>query len=182
MYQYSRNSKREQHSLGRDAASYKRTGAPDPIQRLKNVKLVEDKKGYKKIEAKGKVKDFKNGTKAQDQGWIGVTKYRSEYRVENDEQYTTDNSGTLKNYFTTPEAGHILGRQNGGNGGDPENVFAQDGGTNNSRYKTFENSMRSTLNSYEPNDQVTFESQLGGTNIYEGKISDAAESEASDFE
>lgn len=46
--------------------------------------------------------------------------------------------------------------QNGGNGMDPKNVFAQDGGTNNSKYKAFESRMRNALNLYDAKDKVTF--------------------------
>ncbi|MBR7634244.1 hypothetical protein [Janthinobacterium lividum] len=71
--------------------------------------------------------------------------------------------------------------QNGGNGMDPKNVFAQDGGTNNSKYKAFENRMRNALNLYDAKDKVTFVCYLAGSNIKQGVIADAGMDTASDI-
>ncbi|OFZ12517.1 MAG: hypothetical protein A3D92_16165 [Bacteroidetes bacterium RIFCSPHIGHO2_02_FULL_44_7] len=154
------------------------------IQRLKNVYLETNDDDRKSLVAEGKVKDFQDGTKADDEGWLGVTKYRSWYTIDSkDGKYHDEGAvGPLQNYFTNPEAGHVLGKQNGGNGGDPENVFAQDGGTNNGKYKSFEIGMRNTLNLYKPKDKVKFKSYLEGDDIKIGTISDDAMSEASDID
>ncbi len=152
-------------------------------QRLVNVTLKTDEKEKKSLVADGKVKDFKNGTKARRKGWVGVDKYRAWYEIESSDGNFRDKDGVgpLQNSFTNGEAGHILGQQNGGNGDDPKNVFAQDGGTNNGLYKSFEIGMRKTLNLYKDNDKVTFKCYLAGTNIKEGNIEDAALSDASDI-
>lgn len=153
------------------------------IQRLIDVRLETDDDDKKSLEAVGSVKEFKNGTTAGKNGWLGVSKYRAYYQIDSAAGgYPADDVGPLKNDFTTPEAGHVLGQQNGGNGGDPENIFAQDGGSNNSTYKKFENKMRSDLNKCNNNDQVVFKAYLAGDDIERGAIADAALSEASDIE
>lgn len=155
----------------------------NPIQRLINVTLEVDKKKKKALRAKGELKYFKNGTKAGTTGWIGVEKYRSWYKVENDDYINEGSSDTLQNAFTNPEAGHALAQQNGGNGSDPENIFAQCGGTNNGKYKAFENTMRSALDEdvFDDDDEVIFVTYLAGDDIKEGKIADHGLPEASDI-
>jgi hypothetical protein len=74
-----------------------------------------------------------------------------------------------------------LGKQNGDNGMDPKNVFAQHGGTNNSKYKAFENRMRNALNLYDAKDKVTFVCYLAGANIKQGVIADVGMDTASDI-
>lgn len=149
------------------------------IQRMVQVDVVFDQPTKKKIRAKGQVKDFKDGTQAGNEGWIGVKSYRSSYKIS-DETYKNKGSvGPLQNDFTTPEAGHILARQNGGNGADSDNIFSQDGGTNNGTYKKFENNMRRDLDLYDDADDVVFTSYLAGNNITKGDIAEAALSDAS---
>ncbi|QKY03408.1 hypothetical protein G3257_14885 [Janthinobacterium lividum] len=55
------------------------------------------------------------------------------------------------------------------------------GGTNNSKYKAFENRMRNALNLYDAKDKVTFVSYLAGSNIKQGVIADAGIDTASDI-
>jgi hypothetical protein len=154
--------------------------ADSPIQRMVNVELMRNDEDKKTIRAKGKAADFKGGTDAGSYGWAGVETYRSYFTVEDDTNRNRDDSPTLNNYFTSPEAGHVLGKQNGGDGSDSWNVFAQDGGTNNSRYKAFENGMRRTLNMYGDDADVVFISYFTGQNIREGEpIADEALSDAS---
>lgn len=154
-----------------------------PIQRMVNVSLITDEDDKKSIEADGTVKEFKNGTTAGTKGWIGVKKYRARYQIDSKDGKYRDKGevGPLQNSFTNPEAGHVLGKQNGGNGGDPANIFAQDGGTNNGTYKSFEIDMRSRLNQYKDNDKVFFKSYLVGDDIEEGTITGAGLSDASDI-
>lgn len=152
----------------------------NPIQRLVKVNLHTDEDTKKAITASGKVKDFKGGTSAGNYGWLGVTKYRSAFSVSDDKHENTGNVGPLQNDYTNPEAGHVLGKQNGGDGTDAWNVFAQDGGTNNSTYKIFENNMRGALNIYNDNDNVKFVSYLVGDEIEEGgNIAEAGLDDAS---
>ncbi len=154
-----------------------------PIQRIKKVSLVTNKKTKKSIWAKGQVKDFKGGTSAGNNGWVGVETYRARYQVESKDGQFSDSGAIdpLYNDFTNPEAGHVLAKQNGGNGMDPKNVFAQDGGTNNSKYKAFENRMRNALDLYDAKDKVTFVCYLAGTDIKQGVIADAGMDTASDI-
>jgi hypothetical protein len=163
--------------------SLQQATATYPIQRMKKVSLITNKKTKKSIWDKGQVKDFKGGTSAGNNGWVGVEKYRARYEVESKDGKFS-NSGAIEplyNNFTNPEAGHALGKQNGGNGMDPKNVFAQDGGTNNSKYKAFENRMRNALNLYDAKDKVTFVCYLAGANIKQGVIADAGMDTASDI-
>jgi hypothetical protein len=152
-----------------------------PIQRMVQVSLQINDKDKKAITASGKVKDFKKGSSAGKKGWIGVTKYRSRYSISDAKYENTGNVGPLNNDFTNPEAGHVLALQNGGNGKDPENIFAQDGGTNNSTYKIFENKMRADLNLYNNDDDVVFVSYLAGDKIKRGTIADQGLDSASDI-
>jgi hypothetical protein len=155
--------------------------AASTIQRLKNVTLKTDDDDKKLLVAKGTVKDFKEGTGPGTKGWVGVEKYRAYYEIEDAKNLNKGDVGPLKNTFTNPEAGHVLAKQNGGNGGDPENIFAQDGGTNNGIYKSFEIKMRGDLNKYKDDADVLFEAYLVGTNIKKGVITDAGLSEASEI-
>ncbi|WP_193317084.1 DNA/RNA non-specific endonuclease [Janthinobacterium sp. FT14W] len=129
------------------------------------------------------MKDFKGGTSAGNKGWVGVEKYRARYEVKSKDGKFSDSGAIepLYNDFTNPEAGHVLGKQNGGNGRDPKNVFAQDGGTNNSKYKAFENRMRNALDLYDAKDKVKFVCYLAGSNIKQGVITDAGMDTASDI-
>lgn len=148
------------------------------IQRIVDVSLVSNNDDKKKIRAEGKVKDFKGGTTAGNYGWVGVTRYRSEYEISDKKYINTGEVGPLHNDFTNPERGHVLAKQNGGDGGDPENVFAQDGGTNNGVYKSFEMEMRKDLNLYGKNANVKFTSYLAGDDIEIDKIADEGLSDA----
>lgn len=152
-----------------------------PIQCVMNVTLNTNDTDKKSLSAEGKVKDFKNGTSAGTKGWVGVTKYRAWYEIESkDGKFKNRHEvGPLQNTFTNPEAGHVLAKQNGGNGIDAENIFAQDGGTNNSIYKQFENKMRADMNLYVPTDDVKFKCYLVGDNITQGSIADEGLSDAS---
>jgi hypothetical protein len=153
------------------------------IQREVDVNLDVDEDQKKKLVANGTVDKFKNGSKAGKNGWIGVQKYRARYKItsKDGEFENSDDVGPLKNSFTNPEAGHVLGRQNGGNGKDTENIFAQDGGTNNGKYKVFENKMRTDLKLYKAEDKVEFICYLVGNTIVKGTIADAGLSSASDI-
>lgn len=154
------------------------------IQRQVDVILQGSSSSKKKVlVARGDVKDFKDGIDAEDEGWLGVTKYRARYTVEStDGKYEdTGSVGPLKNVFTEANRGHVLAKRNGGDGADEENVFAQDGGANNGTFKSFEAEMSSTLGKYDDDDDVEFVCYLEGNNIYQGDIADAAESAASDI-
>lgn len=157
--------------------------ANPPVQRMINVRMKENTDTRKVVTAKGDLARFADGTGAGDTGWVGVKKYMAKYRIENDEFRNTGKVGPLQNLFTRPEAGHILGRQNGGNGGDPENIFAQDGGSNNSTYKVFEGDMRGYLNAYvndeEEDVEVEFTYVGEGDHIEEGDIAAATLAPAS---
>ena len=149
------------------------------IQRMVSVDLLTDEAHKIKIRAKGNVKDFQGGTSAGTHGWVGVRSYKSRYEITDGTYEDTGSVGPLKNDFTNPEAGHVLAKQNGGDGADTWNIFAQDGGTNNGKYKSFEISMRNDLNKYDDDDKVTFTSYLAGVNIKEGEnIADEGLSDA----
>lgn len=155
---------------------------PNPIQRMVAVDLLVDDDKKKKIRGKGEVKDFKGGTAAGKYGWLGVSSYRSSYSITDGTNVNEDTVGPLANDFTNPEAGHVLANQNGGDGTDTWNIFAQDGGTNNGKYKAFEIKMRKDLDLYEDDDEVTFTSYLKGVDIEDsGKIADAGKDNASDI-
>ena len=107
------------------------------------------------------------------------TSYRSSYEISDEEYENKASVGPLQNSFTNPEAGHVLARQNGGDGADSDNIFVQDGGTNNGVYKKFENEMCKCLDLYDADADVVFTSYLAGDNITKGDIADAALSNAS---
>jgi hypothetical protein len=153
------------------------------IQRQATVYLEVNEDDKKGLMAEGTVDEFQDGSSAGNKGWIGVEKYRAAYKITSkDGKYENRGAvGPLQNSFTNPEAGHVLGQQNGGNGKDPENIFAQDGGTNNGKYKAFENKMRSTMNLYKKKDKVKFICYLAGDKIEKGTIADAGLSDASDI-
>jgi hypothetical protein len=171
-FQKTANIKKQSLSIQNDSVT-------NPIQRMVSVDLLIDDEDKKKIRAEGKVKDFQGGTSAGSYGWLGVTSYRSSYKISDGTYVDSGEVGALKNDFTNPEAGHVLAKQNGGDGSDTWNIFAQDGGTNNGKYKSFENDMRKDLNKYEDNDNVKFTSYLAGTDIEDsGKIVNAGQSDA----
>lgn len=159
-----------------------RAAAMQTLQRQALVYLYTDATDRKTVVATGEVSEFANGTAAGSRGWVGVNKYRARYKIEDDTYKNEDRTGPLQNAFTTPEAGHVLASRNGGDGSDPENIFAQCGGTNNSTYKAFEGRMRRDLNLYDDDASVTFVCYLEGEDIQEGVIADDAMSEASDIE
>lgn len=158
-----------------------------PVQRQALI-IVEDKDDEKVvISASGEARDFSGGTKAKNNGWNGVRKYSAVAKVGN----TVLSSGMINNQFIVAQAGHILAEQNGGDGDDPENVFAQEGGVNNGPYRSrFENPMRKALNNARQRDDVYFRAVLygyPGERITKGpleKISDDLDgsSEDSDFD
>lgn len=156
-------------------------GSEGVVQRAVDIFLKYDTDSKKKLVATGLVEDFQGGSSAKDRGWLGVTKYRARYKIEDGTFEDTGESGTLYNDFTNPEAGHVLAKRNGGDGTDDENIFAQDGGSNNGIYKAFEGRMRRDLNKYEDDDDVEFVAYLEGDDIEIGKISDAGLSDASDI-
>ncbi|MBX9637749.1 MAG: DUF4157 domain-containing protein [Nitrosomonas sp.] len=150
------------------------------IQRMATVEAHTGDKGVL-VRSKGKVKKYKNGTSAGSRGWLGVTKYQATATITSKDEAFENviPSPLLQNVFTTPEAGHVLAQQNGGNGGDSDNVFAQDGGTNNGTYKSFEYSVRKMLDKYDPDDDVYFKAELYGDSVEKGEIKAAAIEEAS---
>jgi Domain of unknown function (DUF4157) len=152
-----------------------------PIQCMMNVTLETNNTDKKSLSAKGKVEDFDSGTSPGKKGWVGVNKYRASYKITSKDGKFEDEGtvGALKNSFTNPEAGHVLAKQNGGDGTDENNIFAQDGGTNNSIYKRFENEMRTKMNRYDATDEVNFKCYLAGNNITQGAIADEGLSDAS---
>lgn len=128
------------------------------------------------IKTTGDAEDFRNGNSAGSRGWNNVTSYSG--RVYIDRSYSKRGrdgtkkwytereevrAGPYNNNYLVAEAGHVLAKQNGGKGSDPENVFAQDGGVNNGPWKTyFENPMRRILNQCYDDDKVDFRVGLHG--------------------
>ncbi len=120
------------------------------------------------ITAAGKVDDFKGGTGAKQVGWNRVEEYEALATVNG----VDIESGTINNKYLVAEAGHVLASQNGGNGGDSNNVFAQDGGVNNGPFRShFENPMRAELNKCHATDPVKYQMVLIGSDIYNGDLS-----------
>ena len=158
------------------------TAAHRPIQRAINVVLTTNQPNRKTLRAEGTVGEFAGGSSAGDRGWVNVDKYRGSYVVTTGKYIYSHSSPNMPNVFATPERGHALAKQNGGNGADPENVFAQDGGSNNGPYKSFENTMRRRLDRSLDHRKVVFSCYLEGTNIVEGDIADAAMDEASEID
>lgn len=141
------------------------------------------------IKATGDAKDFKNGDSAGNRGWNHVISYSGRAYIDQSffkrtkggktwhTRRETVRAGPYNNNYLAAEAGHVLAKQNGGYGSNPENVFAQDGGVNNGPWKTnFENPMRRALNNCYDDDQVDLRVGLhGDENITIGdleKISD----------
>ena len=153
------------------------------LQRKVAVKAVTTKKKKKvvkvEVEARGDAEEFKGGSTAKNNGWNGVEKYIAYAKVGDGDMIT---SPTYANNYLVAQAGHVLAQQNGGDGGDPDNVFAQDGGANNGPYRTdFENPMRAELDEADDDDEVRFRAVLYGTGIKQGKLEKISENlEASD--
>jgi hypothetical protein len=147
--------------------------------------IVEEKSPERVvISAVGEAIDFSGGKDAKNNGWNGVKKYKAAAKVGD----TLISLGMTNNNFIVGQAGHVLAQQNGGDGGDPENVFAQDGGVNNGPYRSnFENPMREALKKANPDDDVQFRAVLYGSDIKQGKLTKLsdqldASDEESDFE
>lgn len=150
------------------------SSSPSALQRAIDVTVPTNTKTKKIIRAQGNASDFDDGSEAEDIGWLGVEKYQASIEAVNGKFNKKISFGPKYNIFTTPERGHILAKNNGGNGGDPNNVFAQDGGTNNGPYKAFENESHELLNSARyKNHTATFECILVGKNITRGSIKSA---------
>ncbi|BBL71041.1 DUF4157 domain-containing protein [Methylogaea oryzae] len=155
-----------------------------PLQRKATVYVEEQEKKRVVITAEGKAKDFTGGAPAKNKGWNGVRKYKADAKVGD----TVLAMPMTNNNYITGQAGHILAQQNGGDGGDKDNVFAQDGGVNNGPYrKDFENPMRNALDQADDNDKVNFRAVLYGNNIKQGPLNKASDNlegsdEDTDFE
>ena len=136
------------------------------------------------LEAHGKASDFQGGSDAKSNGWNGVKKYKADAKVGE----TDINIGMINNKYIVGQAGHVLAQQNGGDGGDTDNVFAQDGGVNNGPYRSnFENPMRKALNEADDDDEVKFRAVLYGDDIKSGALIKTSENlegsdEETDFE
>lgn len=160
-----------------------------PIQRVATVYPEDWEDRRVVIASQGKASEYSGGDDPRNIGWNGVGKYRAVAKVGSNPQI---DSGTINNAFRAAHAGHILAQQNGGNGSNEFNIFAQDGGVNTGPYRTaFENPMRRDLDRAHRNDPVNFRVSLyaekGGPNITHGpliKYSDRMDdsSEDTDFE
>src|SRR5882757_832722 len=140
----------------------------NPVQRKIAVEADVRKKSVV-ITAKGVASDFQEGSSAKNVGWNGVDKYKAEAKVGKNEDIKL---GETDNNYLVAQAGHVLADQNGGNGTDPDNVFAQDGGVNNGPFrKDFENPMRKQLNKADDDDRVNFRAVLYGDDITQGALS-----------
>lgn len=129
---------------------------------------VEIRKGSVVIADSGFVSEYQGGTDAVSYGWNGVEKYKAEAKVANNKPIVLNE---INNNYRAAEAGHVLAKQNGGKGHDPNNVFAQDGGVNNGPFRTdFENPMRRQLNYAQQDDDVLFRAVLYGKNITQGPL------------
>lgn len=138
-----------------------------PLQRQALVVASDQSKERVVIEAEGDAKDFQGGAAAKDSGWNGVKKYKADARVGK----TNISIGMINNKFIVGQAGHVLAQQNGGDGGDKDNVFAQDGGVNNGPYRSdFENPMRRALDDADDDDKVKFRAVLYGDDIKQGAL------------
>lgn len=137
------------------------------VQRAIAVTPRKIREGYE-IKAKGQVQDFKDGSSAGNQGWNGVEEYQAQYKVGSNSEKV---SGMFSNDFLVAQSGHVLAEQNGGNGGDPNNVFAQDGGVNNGPYRSaVENPMARELEQANATDNAEFTVYLLGSNITQGDL------------
>ena len=160
-----------------------------PIQRVATVYPEDWEDRRVVIASKGKASEYTGGDDAGNIGWNGVGKYRALAKVGNNDWI---DSGSINNEFRAAHAGHILAQQNGGNGSEQFNIFAQDGGVNTGPYRTaFENPMRRDLNRAHKNDKVIFRVSLyadkNGPDITHGpliKYSDRMEAsdEETDFD
>ncbi|MCC2546537.1 DUF4157 domain-containing protein [Hymenobacter sp. BT175] len=155
-----------------------------PVQRQVDVTATQRGKTSVVIEAEGEVEDFAEGEDAKNYGWNGVTKYKADALVGD----TNINIGMTNNRFIVGQAGHVLAQQNGGDGSDGDNVFAQDGGVNNGPYRSnFENPMRKALDQTADDEEVRFRAVLYGDKITKGKLSKESDNlegsdEDTDFE
>lgn len=156
-----------------------------PVQRHAIV-VPTQRDGSVVITAEGEASDFQGGDEAKNKGWNGVAKYKADAWIK--KRYVATTGGNLTNDYKVAQAGHILAQQNGGLGSNPDNVFAQDGGMNNSTYrKKFENPMREALGNSEDTDKVYFRAVLYGEDITQGTLSKEvddlyASDEDTDFE
>jgi hypothetical protein len=146
------------------------SGSP-PSQLMVDVK-AHQQQGQVTISATGKAKDFSDGSDAGDNGWNGVEFYRVSAKVGTQ---AIEPKFLFNNKYLVAQSGHVLAAQNGGDGSDPNNVFAQDGGMNNGPFRSmFENPMRDELKEAVSNDINTnakFSAILYGKNISQGKLS-----------
>lgn len=155
-----------------------------PLQRKVAVKVAEKSKTKVVISAKGKARNFQGGTEAEDYGWNGVTKYQARAKVGETEIKTE----VINNRFIEAQAGHVLAKQNGGNGAQSANVFAQEAGVNNGYYRrAFEGPMRDALENVNGETTVRFRVALYGEDIRLGPLKKelgdlVASPEPSDFE
>jgi len=146
--------------LANTRLTQQQTANAGPLQREAMV-IVEDLEDYRVvISSDGEAVDFKGGSAAKNTGWNGVDKYRAFAKVGNNPSIKL---GSTDNNYRVAQAGHILAAQNGGDGGDKDNVFAQDGGVNNGPFRSqFENPMRAQLDSAQDDEQVHFRVSLYG--------------------
>jgi len=135
--------------------------ASSVVQRQAAVNVDEKEDHRVTIKAAGKAGDFSGGTSAKDRGWNNVASYYGKFKVGDDDWTTTQ---VLNNNFLDAHAGHVLASQNGGDGGDANNVFAQDGGVNTASYRRdLEIPMRKRLDQARSDEDVKFRVSLYGS-------------------
>lgn len=137
------------------------------------------------IWAKGKASDFSGGDAAGNRGWSGVEKYKARRKVGDNEE--VECKLINNNNFKAAHSGQVLAAQNGGNGSQAENVFAQDAGPNTGGdWSSFEIAMRQELNAAPLNASVQFRGVLYGeiddVDVLDKKGEESASEVDSDFE
>ena len=150
--------KKKTQNFNHPTATIQRAVATVPTRETSNAVILE---------AYGKVEDFKDGEDAGSIGWNGVEMYRAEWDIADFEIIKTK---VLDNEYLQAHAGHIVAKKNGGLG-DPDNIFAQDGGVNTTgTWIQFENLARELLNDSDDNADAGFKMYLGGSNLTKGEL------------
>jgi len=163
------------------------SSSTDLIQRAIDVYLDTNDDDRKVLKAEGDVSNFSGGSSASGtQGWINVVSYRSSCYIYEDnskaDQTHYATSPNLQNIFTQPQRGHLLGKQNGGNGSDEENLFAQDGGANAGRYKDFEGEVKTDIGDADVGSWAVYTSYLEGDGANDIEIGNILGESLSDAE
>lgn len=152
-----------------------------------NVYVNTNEDDRKTIRAEDRAEEFKKqGSPAGNKGWKNVSNYhgackfiktikrknKKSKEIKHIYKKVNIKSPTFSNDDTAPCRGHVLAQANGGDGSDPNNIFAQNSAVNNGAWKSkFENKMRKAINKLNDDTNVEFRVVLtGNKKIKQGYI------------